>query len=32
MGFDTSVANELVVTMTRSLDLMRDHRRLVASQ
>jgi response regulator RpfG family c-di-GMP phosphodiesterase len=32
MGFDTSIANELVVTMTRSLDLMRDHRRLVSSK
>lgn len=32
MGFDTSVADDLLVTMTQSLDLIRDHRRLLASE
>ena len=32
MALDTSVADDLLVTMTRSLDLIRAHRRLLASQ
>lgn len=31
-GFDTSVAHNLLVTMIQSLDLMRDHSRLLASE